>query len=98
MIRLDGWAVVPCGGNRYTAPELLPRALTGIVFGHPGHQDGKHVTTSQIVAVYKRTVTTRSGTTYRLGPIDRRYRAFLRKQGIPFDPACPIKWIGGSAA
>ena len=91
IIRLDLWSVHYPTSDGYTAPELLPRVLVGYCYGHPRKSDGGHVQTTRIVSVKGRIVTTSSGSTYRLGRIDPKYRAFLRAQGWPYNRHTPIQ-------
>lgn len=83
MIKLDFWAVIQQPWDGYTAPELIPSRLQGVVEGHPAHKDGTTVTTSAIKKVEGRTVTTSSGSVYILGEPDPRYIAFLVENGKP---------------
>lgn len=64
MIKLNFWSVIQMPRDGYTAPELIPSHLQGVVEGHPAHKDGTTVTTSAIKRVEGRTVTTSSGSTY----------------------------------
>lgn len=74
----------------YRAPELNYKVLAGEVYGHPRFPDGKSVKTSSIVAVNGRRVTTAGGTTYLLGRVQKEYRAWLKKEGIPYNPRRPV--------
>jgi hypothetical protein len=47
MITLKNWALVS-GDNPYRAPET-DLHLSGAVYGHPRHENGKNVVTSHIV-------------------------------------------------
>jgi hypothetical protein len=91
-IRVDLWATFPI--NPYRAPEQGGGiGLTGIVA--PGddarHPAGGPMSTSPIVSVEGRIVTTRSGTKYRLGRIKPEFREWMREQGIAWDSREPIK-------
>jgi hypothetical protein len=78
MPRIDNWSTT-CNFDPYTAPECQAVLLQGNITGHPRFADGEHITTSAIVGIEKREILTRSGTIYKLGRIDRRFRNWLRK-------------------
>lgn len=88
---LHDWCV-RLDGDGYKAPEQCEKYLEGHVFGspNPSFEDGDHITTSHLDHATGRIVTTRSGSRYRLGRIEPAYRAWLRKQGIPYDPRHPM--------
>lgn len=79
MIRLDNWSVCFAPRDRYTPPEMSQKSLQGNAFGHPKHDDGKHIATSLPVKVDGRIVTTCSGSVYKLGRIDPKYRQWLKE-------------------
>lgn len=93
-VRIQHWSVAPAPGQEYTAPEMASKVLVGKVYGHPRKADGKVVRTSGIVAAQGREVKTSSGTTYRLGAIDPKYRQWMRDNGIEYNPKQPIKVRG----
>ncbi|MDY6958323.1 MAG: hypothetical protein SVK08_04125 [Halobacteriota archaeon] len=72
-MKLENWSVVS-NATPYTAPEAIVPSLQGYVYNHPKHEDGKHVITSHIVAVYGRKVQTWSGSIYELGKVDPKYQ------------------------
>ncbi len=57
----------------YQAPECYPRYIKGKVYGHSDHEDGTRIVTSAIRKVGGDTVTTESGSEYRLGSPSRDY-------------------------
>ena len=75
-VRIDGW-MVSTPEQPYTAPELRVRVLSGVVTGHPRHEDGKLVTTSSIKSLnpLEGIIVTFSGTQYILGEPDPHYEA-----------------------
>lgn len=91
-VLLQNWSICfrYAGDDIYKAPELDYEVLAGEVYGHPRFPDGKGVKTSGIVSVVGRQVTTRGGTTYRLGKVQKEYRAWLKKEGLPYNPRSPI--------
>jgi hypothetical protein len=89
-VKLQDWFVRFDRHDPFAAPEVNPTCLAGTVTGHPRKRDGQRVVTSYIVAAEGRIVTTRSGTRYRLGRIDRAYRRWLRKQGREYNPKQPV--------
>jgi hypothetical protein len=86
-VKLQDWS---CWSDPYAAPEIRTTCLVGRVYGHHREPDGKKVKTSRIVDADGRLVTTSSGTVYRLGRIDPKYRRWLRKEGREYDPGRPI--------
>jgi hypothetical protein len=90
--RLEGWSLARRRprGEPYLAPEQLPFVLTGAVYGHPRHPDGRVVDTSYLVAVDGRTAHTSSGTAYRLGTPAAAYAAWHERVHGPLDPAAPV--------
>ena len=88
-VKIEDWSVV---GNTdpYTPPECRVTCLHGKVFGHPVKEDGSKVRTSQIVTVKGRTITTYSGTTYRLGRVSKTYLQWLKDNGLKYDSRNPI--------
>lgn len=87
MPKLENWSVT-FRGDRYTAPELRPPCLQGVVADGP--RAGKSVITSRIVAADGRVVETWSGSKYVLGKIDPKYRAWLREHRPDWDFRNPI--------
>lgn len=91
-IRVDEWATAPA--NPFRAPENgAGLILTGRVApgADPRRPEGSTISTSPIVAVEGRVVTTKSGTRYRLGRIAPAFRRWMREQGIAWDSREPIK-------
>lgn len=77
FVRLENWSLTPLQHMPYQPPEVEPKGLHGIVYGHPLFLQGDEVTTSEIVSVKANelgvTATTRNGTEYHLGAIDPEY-------------------------
>lgn len=91
-IRVDMWATYPT--NPYRAPEQgggIYLAGTVAPGDDPRRPEGGPISTSPIVAVEGRIVTTKSGTRYRLGRIKPEFREWMREQGIAWDSREPIK-------
>ncbi len=91
-IRVDNWRTVHLAGP-YVAPEINPVGISGVVppGADPRRPEGSPITTSMVVAIEGRVVTTKSGTRYILGKIQSAFRRWMRKQGIAFDWRHPIK-------
>lgn len=89
-MKLNVWSVVSVG-NPYTPPECKCTRLHGIVDKHPRLGENVEVTTSTIVKVEGKLVTTHSGSVYELGEPDAGYLRWLEKEGIQFDENNPIK-------
>jgi len=94
MIQLENWSVVisePDYYNQYQPPESQHRCLHGIAVNHPSFPANTEVTTSDIVGVNKRLITTRSGSMYELGQPDPTYVQWCMNKGfhIPTED-CPI--------
>lgn len=95
-VTLHDWAVRSRYENPYMAPEINPPVLIGKSYGDPRREDGHLVKTTPIAIATGRIVITAGGTTYRLGRIDREYRAWLEKSGCGYDPREPIKTRTGA--
>lgn len=65
-MKLENWSVRIGNSDPYTAPECAPRRISGEVYGHPVFDDGEVITTSDIVEVKGRKVTTHNSV-YKLG-------------------------------
>jgi hypothetical protein len=78
-IKIDNWSVCCDNFDPYMAPEQIISSLHGTVYNHPLHTNGKEICTTSIKEVNGRMVTTKSGTVYVLGKIDKNYRKFLKK-------------------
>jgi hypothetical protein len=79
------WSVELCPDRPYLAPELHDHFhLFGVI-------DGKRKMTSRVIASAGRSVTTKSGTTYHLGRVSPKYRTWMTKHGMPYDPRRPVK-------
>ena len=88
-IGLQNWSVRPV----QRAPDKPPEsALHGELKGHPDHPDGTPVTLGTVLKVRGRLVTTRRGT-YRLGAVERGYRAWMEKQGLLYDRYQPFQLV-----
>lgn len=74
-LRLENWSIGIGGDDIYLAPELQPKYLHGLVYGHPKFNDGEEINTSSIVRIDKdrEMVLTYSGSEYVLGDIDPEY-------------------------
>lgn len=96
QLRLEHWYLMRYSEQGlYTPPELIKIHLVGIVYNHPDprHHNGKEIITSFIVNVSGRYITTRSGSIYYLGEVDKEYKDWMDKNNINFDPENPIKMI-----
>lgn len=89
VVKIEDWSV---SGNAdpYLPPECRVTMLAGRVYGHPVKSDGEKVRTSAIVKVNGRTVTTLSGTVYRLGRVSKSYLQWLKDNNIKYDSRNPI--------
>jgi hypothetical protein len=79
----------------YLPPEAFGIYLAGEIYGRGGRfVDGKKVTTSRVVSVDGRMITTKSGSVYELvGDPESGYLDFLKEIGKEYDPINPIKII-----
>ncbi len=89
-IIIDNWST-SLAGNPFQAPEVRALVVTGTTENDPRRPGKTPITTSRVVEVNGREFKTRSGTLYRLGRIDPKFRAWLRKEGRQYDPREPIK-------
>lgn len=91
---LDDWSMVPAQApDPYKAPELMRPRLHGAVSGHPLHEDGEYVTTSNLLASAGRVVETEN-TFYNLGLMSSGYKEWCFSCGIDVDPKMPVKVSG----
>jgi hypothetical protein len=89
-ISIENWAMVYSMDNPYKAPELQERYLAGTVYGHPNFKDGSFITTSYVVDINDKEVTTASGSLYLLGTPSEDYQRWLREhpQTLAIGPVC----------
>jgi len=81
-IFLSNWSIAyPCAKDTH---------LQGEVYGHPRYKDGTFVTTSPVEKADGVTITTRSGSVYELGKVEKNYREWLRADEPEWDPENPI--------
>ena len=90
IVFLDKWAVIVPSDSPYTPPEGLWVALSGKVYAHPEHINGKQVCTSILVESKGREVET-NNTHYVLGKMDEGYEKWLESEGIDIDFLNPVK-------
>ena len=98
---INNWSTTSLG-DPFMAPEIRPLAVQGVTENDHRRPGKTSIRTSAVVDVSGRTFTTNSGTVYRLGRIDPKFRAWLRKEGREYDPKRPIKVVtriarGGAA-
>lgn len=73
MPRIENWSMIS-SVDLYMAPELRQFALSGEVYDHPQHENGKSVTTSPLVKLVDTDkIQTFSGSIYELGTVDPEY-------------------------
>lgn len=84
------WSVE--AGSPFVAPECGTVHLVGTVALHNGVENNK-VKTSAIVQINGRTVTTSSGSIYKLGAIEPAYRRYLAKTRPNWDWRNPIIFV-----
>ncbi len=86
IYHLYRWSLVS-SIDPYQAPETKKPRLTGF-----RDQDKNQVTTSPIIEVNGREITTYSGSVYILEDIDPDYLKFLDATGEVYDPENPIRF------
>lgn len=90
--KLFKWSVCDRGeDNYYKPPELRNKYLHG--FREEPNGSLKEISTSKIVDVDGRKITTYSGSVYILQDIDLVYLQFINDAGREHDPENPIKLI-----
>ena len=82
---LKNWSLI-VRGDPYMAPELSCQQLRGV-----RDDDPREITTSRIVAVDGRRITTYSGSVYVLEDINEDYLSWMMENGYVYDPENPIK-------
>lgn len=92
VVRIENWSVGDHPDDWHIPPEVRPRVLRGVVYGHPRKPDGSRVRTNNIVKSVGRFVETASGTVYQLGEVDPEYDKWCRLMcGVFIDPDSPLK-------
>lgn len=79
-MKLNNWKLVE-DQDPYQPPELRRKRLSGEVFGHPRHDDGSRVVTSEVESIDGRVVRTFSGSEYTLGDPDPDYVEWCQENG-----------------
>lgn len=77
MVRIEDWSVSYDEIDAYTPPELIKVRLSGAVYNHPWHEDGKVVITSSIKEAELKEggwAITNSGSHYTLGRESEEYK------------------------
>lgn len=86
---LEEWSVV-YKGDIYKAPEQRSTCLSGKVYGHSHHKDGKNVVTSSIMHADGRDIFTRN-TKYKLGKASQEYKDwYVKNYGKELDENNPF--------
>lgn len=89
VVKIEDWSVVG-SQDPYLPPECRTTSLHGRVYGHHRKEDGSLVRTSAIKSVKGRTITTDSGTVYRLGRVSKTYLQWLKDNGLKYNCCNPI--------
>ena len=85
IYHLHKWAVVS-DNDPYRAPEARSICLTGF-----RDNEVSQVITSEVVEINGNYIRTWSGSIYILDDVDPEYAAWMKANGIDFDPENPIK-------
>ena len=92
-VTLNNWSVRGYPNcTPYMAPETIMHVLHGEAYGHPNHEDGKKIMTTEIVATKGNMVETKN-TLYKLKEADVSYLLWCESEGITFDPKHPVKFV-----
>ena len=91
-MQINNWSVVS-DSDPFKVPEQSKIRLQGEVTGHPRFDEGHRVTTSTIVKIEGKLVSTYSGSVYELGEIDPLYKKWVDKNYPDWDPENPIKMV-----
>ena len=79
---LDDWSlVVGTSVDVYSDPARQCRFLRGTIFHHKDHIDGKNLSTSCVVKIDGRFITTKSGSVYELGEPVEEYVDWCKQTG-----------------
>lgn len=85
-VRIENWAIVNIPNSPYQAPELVKPQLTGDIFGHPKHIDGKKVTTSIVVSLdISNKICETENTSYVLGAPSAEFIEWLAENNKTLD-------------
>src|SRR5271170_5635163 len=87
--KLSHWSI-QIKADPYAAPETKNMDIRLV-----GYRDdeSRAVITSSVMKVEGKTITTRSGSVYLLQDIDPAYEAWMKDNGIAYDPDDPIKVV-----
>ena len=96
---IEDWCVSVAHADAYQPPECQRHCISGVVAEHTSSRSGVtrtnvRVTTSYIVSVDGKEVTTRSGSVYTLGKVEESYREWLKENRPDWDEENPITMIG----
>lgn len=87
--RLEDWSLSKggggSGGSIYTAPELRPVTLSGVVYNHPVKPDGAEVGTSALRSLSFENgagVACTANRAYILGRMAKDYKDYRREKGL----------------
>jgi hypothetical protein len=86
-MRLENWYVT----FRHGFTE--DRKISGEVYDHPAHPDGKVITISTPKHIEGKKITTINQSVYILGEPKKDYLEFLEKYNITYDPENPIRFV-----
>ena len=78
MYKLDNWKLVGNEFYLYTVPEDVWVYVTGRVYDHPDFIEGTRITTSRIIKVEGKFVTTSNDSTYELLEANPEYKEWCR--------------------
>lgn len=85
-MRLEDWGFVGRVLSPYHPPETAVQCVVGRIYGHTKFEDGRYITTSQIIHKEPGSVQTSSGSNYELGCIHpdylKAYPEAIKYQGI----------------
>lgn len=94
--KLSNWAIVT-SRDPYIAPELVRQCLMGKVEGHPDHEDGKTIVTSNIIGKFEGRIVTKTGSLVELGDPRPEYDKEFpdsKKRLFASVVDCTLRWDG----
>jgi hypothetical protein len=89
MYRLEEWATV-IYPDPWQPPEMQSIAIRGKIYNHPNYEDGHEIITSSIASANGKIITTKSGSIYQLGKINKEFVKWMEDNKISFDPENPV--------
>ncbi len=91
--KIEQWYTAWATDNPYAPPEARGKSIIGLVYGSSKFKDGEQIKTGAIKEATGRVITTTSDEVYELGEPEPGYVEWMKKEGVEFDEAEPVKLV-----